>query len=456
MKKLFSIILILVLVFCLFSPVFAEEALPGKIWSDAGLVCDLKTGEVIYSLNADTRMYPASTTKMLTGILAIENLNLDEVITVDKEAAGIGGNTLSLKNGEKIVAKDLLYGTLVISANDGAVALAKAISGSVEEFAKLMNKKAAELGMTGTNFVNPNGLHDDNHYTTARDLSKLAVYCMKNETFREIVKLSSYTVPATNLSEERTVETTNWLLNDEVDSHRVYVGNEYRYCKYDGCIGIKTGNTLKAGSCIVAAAEKNGTEVLAIALHAANPFDRFSDAIKLLDFGFSGFQTLTSIEEGAELGTVRVKKGSVRNVDVVLSESIYSTLKKGESNSIISTEITLDEKVKAPVTKGQKLGVVRLYKSGELLKEYDAIAKDDVPEGGFLSNFGIPDSTAKVIFKVLKIILIILVLIILALAAYVFYERRRIAKKRARKAARLRAKIERENLNKSDIKKDDI
>ncbi|MDO5331576.1 MAG: serine hydrolase, partial [Bacillota bacterium] len=210
MKKVLSIILSILLIFSGTFCSFAESEIPLKLYSDAALVCDMTTGEIIYSLNADELRYPASTTKMLTAILALENLDLEDTVTVDKEAAGVGGNSLKLKSGEKFKVKDLLYGTLVISANDGAVALAKKVSGSVEEFAKLMNKKAIEIGCTSSNFVNPNGLHDDNHYTTARDLALIAMYCMKNETFREIVSLPSYTVPATNLSEERVVENTNW------------------------------------------------------------------------------------------------------------------------------------------------------------------------------------------------------------------------------------------------------
>jgi len=342
---------------------------------------------------------------------------------------------------------------MVISANDGAVALAKAIAGSVEEFVKLMNKKAAEIGCTGTNFVNPNGLHDDNHYTTARDLAKIAMYCMQNETFRDIVSTASYTLPKTNLSEERVVENTNWLLNDQSDDHMVYAGGVKRYCKYDGCIGIKTGQTAKAGSCLVAAAKRDNTTILAVCLHSTNPYERFADAIVLLDLGFETYKTVTAMQGGQLLGEVKVKKGSVKKVEVVASRDIYSTLKASESNDIITTSVILEEKVKAPVYVGQKLGTVEVYKDGQLVQTYDAVAKDNVPEGGFLSNFGIEDATAAKIFLTIKIVLFILLLLIVALTIYVLYERRRIRIKKARKAARLKAKMERENLNKSDIQK---
>jgi len=449
-KKIVSLILILCLVLGFSSEVFAAAAIPFSLYSDAALVCDMTTGEVLYSLNATEKRYPASTTKMLTAILAIENLNLDDTVVVDKEAASTGGNSLKLKSGEKIVLKDLLYGTMVISANDGTVVLAKAVSGNIEEFAKLMNKKAEEIGCTGSHFVNPHGLHDGDHYTTAYDLSLIARYCMQNETFRDIVKNESYTIPKTNLSDERTVSNTNWLLYDKEDTHRVYVGNDYRYCKYDGCIGIKTGQTAKAGCCLVAAATKNDTTIMSVSLHAPNTFERFSDAIRLLDLGFDSYKTISPLSLGTELGTVKVKKGSVKDVKVVLEEDIYTTLKVDEQESIVSTTVQLEELVQAPVTKGQILGTVSVTKAGEVIATYNAVAAEDVPEGGFLSNFGITDATAAKIGKIVKIILIILLVLILVLAGWVIYEKERIRRKKARKAARLKAKQERENLNRSD------
>lgn len=419
---------------------FADSSIPFKLYSDSALVCDMKTGDVLYSLNASERRYPASTTKMLTAILAIENLNLDDVVTVDKEATRAGGNSLKLKSGEKIVLRDLLYATLVVSANDGAVVLAKAVSGNVEEFAKLMNKKAEEIGCTGSHFVNPNGLHEDDHYTTAYDLATIAMYCMKNETFRDIVSHESYDMPATNMSKERHVSSTNWLLYDTVDSHKVYAGSEYRYCKYDGCIGIKTGQTSEAGCCLVAAATRDDTTVLTVCLHASNTFERFSDAIRLLDLGFSSFKTVQQYQANTELGTVKVKKGSVKTVTAVLNEDIYATLLKNESTSIITTEISLEEKIKAPVEEGQQIGTVTVYKSGEPIIVAAAVAKEAVPEGGFLSNFGIDDATAAKIKKVISIILIIILLFILGLTIWVIYMKIKIKKKKERKAARLKEK----------------
>jgi len=449
-KRVICLIISCLLVLSSVAFIYADDTLPISIYGDAAIVADLTTGEILYGLNISERRYPASLTKMLTCIIALENLDLGTTVTVDSEASGIGGNTLNLKTGEKLNAKDLLYGTMVISANDGAVAIAKAVSGTLEDFTTAMNRKAEEIGCIDTHFVNPNGLHDDNHYTTVYDLYLIAMYCMKNETFRDIVSTVDYVVPQTNMTAERTVTNTNWLLNDTIDSHKLYVGQQKRYPKYDGCIGIKTGTTNKAGTCIAAAAEKDGTQILAISLHSANTYERFSDAIALLDLGFENYKTAKPLSAGMNIGTINVKRGSVKTVDVELSQDVFATLKIEEDSSIIESKADLIEEITAPVSKGAIVGTVSIYKEGALIAEVDAVASNDVPEGGILSVFGIDDATAAKIGKVLITILIILVLLVLVFIIWVIYEKRRVRRIKARKAARLRAKQARENSNRSN------
>ncbi|MBQ5415002.1 MAG: D-alanyl-D-alanine carboxypeptidase, partial [Firmicutes bacterium] len=193
MKKIFSIFIALVIVLGAWVPAFAESEVP-DVTAKAVLVMDLTTGDILYENNADERMYPASITKILTGILVIENVSLGATLTADDEVAVVEPTALRMKTGEKINAKDALYCMLVASCNDLAELFAKHISGSVQEFAKLMNQKAEEIGCTSSHFTNPHGLHDDDHYTTARDLAKIVSYCMKNDLFREIVKLPEYTI----------------------------------------------------------------------------------------------------------------------------------------------------------------------------------------------------------------------------------------------------------------------
>lgn len=443
MKRLLSLIISILLILSSFAFCFGEETLPIKIYGEAALVADLSSGEVLYTKNAYQKMYPASTTKMMTCILALENLDLNSTITVDSKASGLGGNTLNLKTGEKFLAKDLLYGTMIESANDGALAIALAIAGNEEDFAKMMNRKAEEIGCTNTNFVNPHGLHDDKHYTTAYDLFLIASYCMQNPTFRDIVSTVTYTIPATNMTaESRVRENTNWLLNNTTNT--LYVNGVKRLPKYDGCIGIKTGMTNKAGNCLVAAATRNNTSIIAVTLKASGPYERVADAISLLDLGFNTIKTEKPLSKGTELGTINVKRGSVKTVDVLLDSDVFATLRIDETADILTSEVELPEELEAPVSKGAIVGKVSVYKAGELLGEYNAVAAEDVPKGGPLSVFGIDDATAAKIFKVLKTILIVLVILVVLFVAWVMYEKEKVRRKKARKAARLKARQESE------------
>ena len=426
-----------------FALCFGEEELPIKIYGEAAVVADLTTGDVLFTKNAYQKMYPASTTKMMTCILALENLDLNSTITVDGKASGLGGNTLNLKTGERFLAKDLLYGTMIESANDGAMAIALAVAGNEEDFAAMMNKKADEIGCTNTHFVNPHGLHNDNHYSTAYDLFLIARYCMQNETFRDIVSTVSYTIPATNMtSETRVRENTNWLLNNTTNS--LYVNGVKRLPKYDGCIGIKTGMTNKAGNCLVAAAKRNNTTIIAVTLKAPGPYERVADGIALLDLGFNTIKTEKPLSKGTELGTIKVKRGSVKTVNALLDSDVFATLKMQETADIITSKVELNEELTAPVSKGAIVGKVSVFKAGTLVGDYNAVAANDVPKGGPLSVFGIDDATAAKIGKVIKIILIILVILVVLFAAWVVYEKEKVRRKKARKAARLKAKQEAE------------
>jgi len=446
MKKLLSLIISIILVLSSFAFCFGEEELPVDIYGEAALVADLTTGEVLFTKNAYQKMYPASTTKMMTCILVLENKDLNSMITVDSKASGLGGNTLDLKTGEQFLTKDLLYGTMIESANDGALALAIAVAGTEEDFVRMMNKKAEEIGCTQTHFTNPHGLHNDDHYTTAYDLFLIASYCMKNETFRDIVSTATYTIPATNLtSAQRVRENTNWLLNNTTNT--LYVNGVKRLPKYDGCIGIKTGMTLKAGNCLVCAAKRDYTTILAITLKAPGPYERVADGIELLDLGFNTIKTEKPLSSGTELGTISVKRGSVKTVNALLDSDVYATLRIDETADIITSKLVLEEEITAPVSKGAIVGKMSVYKSGELLGEYNAVAANDVPKGGPLSVFGIDDATAARIFKVVKTVLIVILVLVVLLIAWVAYEKEKVRRKKARKAARLKARQEMEKQN---------
>ncbi len=436
-KKFAAFVLTVVMLVSVFfvMPVYGASDAP-KIIGESALVMDMTTGKVLYELNADARMFPASTTKMMTAILAIENLNLDNKLTCDDEVAATKGSVLGLKNGEEVNIKALLYATMVRSANDGAVALAKAVSPNVESFANLMNKKAYELGCKDTHFVNPSGLHNDDHYSTARDLALIARYCMQNEVFRDVVKQPSFTLPATNMSDARSVTSTNLMLFDTTDANRIYVGNELRYCKYDDCIGIKTGYTPEAQGCLVSAATRKGTTILCVVLKSDN-YGRFSDSINLLEWAFKNYRTLNVMTAGTTLGAIKVKRGEFNKVEVELTEDIILTVPAEAADSVISTELQVEEELEAPVSAGQKVGELVVYESGIQKESYKVVACSDVEEGGILSNFYVEDATAKrIFFSIIGVIAFIFVLLV----SYVLIKRAENKRKRARRAAKLKAK----------------
>ena len=433
-RRILSLIIALTVTlgFCFTQTALAVDSAP-DIGAEAAILIDMDTGDVLYEKNSDFREYPASTTKMMTAILAIENLDLTQDLIIDNEVAATGGNRLGLVDGEIVNAKDVLYAMMVMSANDGAVALAKAIAGSVADFCDMMNAKAKEIGCTGTHFVNPNGLHNDDHYSTAADLAKIALYCMKNKTFREIVSLSSYTVPATNASAARYVETTNLLLNDMTDKNMVTVNGEKRYCKYSGCIGIKTGQTPQAQGCLASAAVREGTRLLCVVLKSG-ALGRFADTISLFDWGFSSYRKLAVMTKGQDLIEVKVKKGTINKLKVISGSNIVITLPAEASDSSVRTEIRVADELLAPIKEGQVVGEIALYSSGKEVATYPALAASTIEEGGVLSRFGINDNIARYIWIALGVIV---GGFLLSFGIAVIVRVRKIKRKRALKAARL-------------------
>ena len=252
-----------------------------KIYSDAVILIENQTGKTLYEKNSEQKMYPASTTKILTAILSIEKGNLNDKVTVSKTAIAQmkpGYTSAYLSEGEIISVEDLLKVLLINSANDASNVLAEYISGSIDSFVTLMNEKSKELGCTNTHFVTTNGLHDDNHYTTAKDLAIIARYCMQNETFRKIVSMKKCVIPATNKSEERIYKNTNDLINPTSGYY------------YPSCIGIKTGFTSEAKNCLISACSKNGLQVIAVVLGASitenHKSARYVDSKTLYDYTY--------------------------------------------------------------------------------------------------------------------------------------------------------------------------
>ena len=415
MKKFTAIVLALILALAVFpAAAFGASEVP-EVTAEGVIVADLTTGEILYEKNADERLYPASLTKIMTGILAIENVSLGITLTADDDIAAVEPTILKMKAGEQITAKDALYCMLIASCNDLAELFAKHISGSVAEFAKLMNEKAAELGCENTHFVNAHGLHDEDHYTTARDLFRIVSYCMKNDLFREIVSMTEYTYTrgkgALNPGKTETVKTTNWLLYNT--STAIYVGPDKRTPKYEGCIGIKTGYDDEAKGCMIAAAEKDGTTILTIVLRSdgdtSGIYERVVDSIKLLQWGQENFRTYKVSSAGQDFGTVRVKRGAVKTVRVALEQDVYTTLDNSESPDTVTYEAVIPDSVPAPVNRGDVVGKMVLTVGGETRGEYDIVATSSVDKGGPLSVFSIDDATAAKIFTLLGMLVMIAV-----------------------------------------------
>ena len=272
------------------------------------------SGELLYCQNGNEALPMASTTKIMTALVALERCSADSVVTVPREACNIEGSSVYLREGEKITVRDLLYGLMLESGNDAACALAIASYGSVDKFVTAMNKRARELGLVSTSFANPHGLPAENHYTTARELAKIAYTAMQNPLFREIVKTKTYTAKGENGEPTRYFSNHNRLLGS-----------------YEGTVGIKTGYTLSAGRCLVTSAERNGTSFIAVTLGDRNDF---ADHRAMYDFAFENFRTVHFAKKGEVCGIFGgVKMGS-------LGEIAFTVHKDDEKNSF-DTEITL-------------------------------------------------------------------------------------------------------------------
>ena len=354
------------------------------ISSGAGLLIERSSDRILFEKNAYEIMYPASTTKILTAIVVLENAELDELATVSKNALETIPNgyvTCNLQIGEELSVKDLMYALMVKSANDAAVVLAEHVGGSVEGFADMMNQKAKEIGCKNTHFVNPNGIHDENHYTTAYDLYLMADYALSFEhtnEFRDFVSRTSYTLPATNLypADDRIFSTTNELIkinnNDRIDNYY-----------YKNALGIKTGHTSQAGYCLVSSSSRDDLEFISVILDGG--FDsrglseRYTETIKLFNFGYDNF-TLTKIKEANNIiDTIIVEKATkeTESLNLLIKDSITVINDKSTDVDKINPDIKLNENIIAPITKGDVLGTIT-YTVDDIDYTSDLIAANDV------------------------------------------------------------------------------
>ena len=389
----------------------------------AALVVDATYGEVLYEMNAHEKRYPASITKIMTALLTLEAVDRGELALTDIITAPPGihngltadSSTQNIKSGEQMTLKDLLYCTLVASANEACNVLAYAVAGDTPSFVEKMNQRALELGMTGTHYANTHGLHNDEHYTTAWDIWLVANEAMKNETFQEIVSTPRYTVPATNVSKEREFYSTNGLITSLYYSGYVY----------PPAIGIKTGTTLEAGYCLVSAAEQDGRTLYCVVLGAElvkqpdQSYRRmnFVESTRLLEWGFDNFSYRTIWENSDPVDELPVTLSETDHVLVRSEGSVSALLPKDVNVEDFEQNVTLfTDSVEAPVTKGQVLGEITLSYEGREFGTLDLVALNDVERSELMYRI---DQAEKFIaqpwvkFAAIGIVVFILFLIIL-------------------------------------------
>ena len=365
-----QIFLIVILLLFNISTVAAQPTEP-IIQADAAILIESGTGRVIYEKNADQVRPPASMTKMMTCILGLEQLPRNTLIPLSNAAIYTEDNSFKWTPGDVIQADELLLGMMMVSDNGAAIAVAETVSGSVPQFATMMNEKAAEIGCTNTNFVNPNGLPNRNHYSTARDMAKIAMYGMKMPDFRKIVSTIEYPIRWTSPSNKVDVAiTTNEML-------------EY----YAGMNGIKTGWTNAAGGCFAGSAMRGNTELIAIIMHSPDTHTRFNDAAKLLDYGFEIVKMTNILNKDRVSKVIFVENGVQATVHVRPLEDLNFPLFEGEDTKKLKIVYELPRTIEAPVNKGKTLGYVRLKYDGEVVASVPMIAEETVERGfSFLSK----------------------------------------------------------------------
>ena len=364
---------ILIIVACLIAILMpCVQAKEPEITATSGMVIDCIDGKILYSKNADEKLYPASLTKVLTAIIVVEKCGLQDNVTINQSAIDkveSGYLTANLKTGEVFTVEQLLKLLLISSYDDVANALAEHVAGSEEEFVKMMNEKAKEIGCTNSNFLNCHGEHDTNHYSTAHDMALIANHAVKLETIRNIAQVTEYGLPATTIytGNDRYFYTSNEMLQTGSK-------NYYKYAK-----GLKTGFTTPAGNCLMAYAEKSGLKLVSVTMKSTTSNSRYEDSEAILEYAFDTNIIRTIAEAGTNIQTVTVKKARKedKKLNMVLEKPITAVVKVENEETPIEPQINLNSKIKAPIKKGTVLGTVSYEIEGKTYTG-NLIAENDV------------------------------------------------------------------------------
>ncbi len=360
MKKLISILMAV----CFFVPSTLAFAAP-EVSAKSMILMEASSGAVLCENNADERLPIASITKIMTLLLIMEaidagKLTMDEMVTVSDNAMSMGGSTMFLEAGETLSVHEMIKGIAVASANDGCVAMAEHLSGSEEEFVNMMNSRAKELGMENTQFMNTNGLDEEGHFSSARDVAKMSRELLRHE------KIFEYTTIWTGM-----------MHNDEFE-----LANTNKLIRfYSGANGLKTGSTSQAGCCLSATAKRDDMQLIAVVLGSPTSQDRFSGARALLDFGFANY-AVKKPWENEEFPEIIIRKGKAETIKPILANEDGVLLEKGNSGDIV-TNWNVPTEITAPIQKGQKIGEVSFLKDGTEIAKKDLVADCDVEKKSF-------------------------------------------------------------------------
>lgn len=346
-----TLILIVILILLLNGYAFCEKPV---INAQSAILMDASSGRVLLEYNSHTKLPMASTTKIMTALIALENGNLEDKVKISNDAVGIEGSSIYLYENESISLEDLLYGLMLRSGNDASIAIAKHISGSVEEFVSIMNDKAKEIGAINTNFTNPHGLPHENHYSTAYDLALITKSAMELEKFRGISRAKKWEA--------------------ERDKNNIFYNKNDTLWDYEGGDGVKIGYTRRAGRCLVSSATRNNAQLISVVLNDSN---WFNDCYTLMDYGFENYTKYVLFDENQYFGKIRIINGNKEELSVVSQDSFLYPLKEDELDRI-KLYIKLPDILNAPITKGEDIGNVSVYLDGKLIHEEKLIAKENI------------------------------------------------------------------------------
>lgn len=384
---------------------------PPNINAEAAILIDANTGDVLYSKKGEDKHFPASTTKVLTALITLEHTNLNDVVTIGPNPPFAKGSSIGLKEGEKFTVETLLTGLLLESGNDCAEALAEHVGGSIDNFAKMMNEKAKELGCTNSNFVNPSGLPDDNHVTTAHDLALIMQAALKNNDFIRISRLVSVELPASNLDgQKRWANNHNYLINP----------NSKYFYKY--ALAGKSGYTDVARHTFIISGEKDGQRLIAVFLKAEDKNKNYEDMAKLLDYGFNNFENIKLYSKGQEIENVKIGKDT--NIPLLIDRDVFATIKRDEANSVKATiNYDLPKNIdKMTISKGEDLT------KGTILFNGNEIEQVNLVSGGsreYSSKVAITEFLQRNSILVIGITILFIICILILIRIHIVRKRRK-------------------------------